>query len=132
MNSFLFHKSESLNLSHVLNTETYLCVCLCVFSHNFPFIMPFHDFPFSECPILTVMWYIEESCSLGYYPIWSNESHQCFGGTYHLHLQGRRVIQTRNQNEAGSRHTSALCMLFSSSIFSLEDGDSMFLQAGSN
>jgi hypothetical protein len=27
----------------------------------------------------------------------------CFGGTYHLHLKGQRVIQAKNQHEAGSK-----------------------------
>jgi hypothetical protein len=34
---------------------------------------------------------------------------RCFGGTCHLHLQGPKISQARNQHEAGS---SALCCIF--------------------
>jgi hypothetical protein len=38
----------------------------------------------------------------------SEEVHWRFGGTYRLHLQGRRVSQTRNQQEAGDKQTRCL------------------------
>jgi hypothetical protein len=36
-----------------------------------------------------------------------NVNRRC-GGRYRLHLQGRRISQTRNQHEAGSRQSSRL------------------------
>jgi hypothetical protein len=34
------------------------------------------------------------------------EVSQCFGGTYRLHIQGRRINQARHQRAAGSKHCS--------------------------
>jgi hypothetical protein len=32
---------------------------------------------------------------------------RCFGGTYHFHLQGRKISQVKNQREAGSKQRSS-------------------------
>jgi hypothetical protein len=49
------------------------------------------------------------------------------GGTYFLHLQGRRISQATNQSEAGNS-ISALCWSLIDSLFYYEDGGSMFLR----
>jgi hypothetical protein len=52
---------------------------------------------------------------------------QWFGGTCHLHLQGQRISQGRNQHEA------AACYLFRAGFllhlfFNTEGGSNMFLE----
>jgi hypothetical protein len=53
-----------------------------------------------------------------------------FGGTCYLHLQGRRINQTINQYEAGSKQNSATYNMQVSYLasFDPEDGGDMFLR----
>jgi hypothetical protein len=48
---------------------------------------------------------------------------QCFGKTYRLHLQCKRVSQTRNHGEVGDSFT-----LVSGLFFDSEDGGDMLLR----
>jgi hypothetical protein len=65
---------------------------------------------------------------MGYMPCSPLKVNRRFGGTYRLHLQGRRINQARNQRESGSMHSLTLlhagCLpvLF----FDPENGDDMF------
>jgi hypothetical protein len=52
----------------------------------------------------TVFWDITPSSPL--------EVNRRFGGTYRLHLQGRRMNQARNEHKAGSSQCSACCLLY--------------------
>jgi hypothetical protein len=45
----------------------------------------------------------------------------CFGGTCHLHVQGWRIGQERNQHEASSKNPATCFILISCLAYSLED-----------
>jgi hypothetical protein len=59
------------------------------------------------------------------------EINQHFKGSCHLHLQGQRLSQVRNQNEADTKQDTH-CLLDASFLLSFvfdpEDGGHMFLQ----
>jgi hypothetical protein len=48
-------------------------------------------------------YYYKEFCLTGYKSLLAVEINRHLGGTYLLHLQGRRVDQARNQQKTGSR-----------------------------
>jgi hypothetical protein len=64
---------------------------------------------------------IEEYCLLGYNSVYPLNINRCFGATYRLHLQGRRISRAINQLE--SRWQAELSL-----FFDLEDGGDMLLQ----
>jgi hypothetical protein len=59
------------------------------------------------------------------------EVYTCFRGIYCLHLQGRIVIKTINQQETSSKKQSTCCLILGHCLLGIvvdpEDGGSIFL-----